>query len=96
VKDYKELKDDMDKVLVDKAKLKKTKETQVNTKTSDLTGFKGDQKDAKKMNEEALEELEKLTASCVDTGETFAQRAAHRKEEIEALKQALQILEDWK
>jgi len=95
-KDYDTLKADTDKALKDKAKLKETKETEVKTKESELTGFKDDLRDATKMNEEALEELEKLTASCVDTGETYAERAAHRKEEIEALKQAMQILEDWK
>jgi len=95
-KDYDTLKADTDKTLKDKAKLKETKETEVKTKESELTGFKDDLRDATKMNEEALEELEKLTASCVDTGETYAERAAHRKEEIEALKQAMQILEDWK
>jgi len=94
--DYNELKTDTEKTIKDKQKLKATKETDVETKGSDLTGFKGDAKDAKTMQEEALEELEKLTASCVDTGETYAERAAHRKEEIEALKQAMQILEDWK
>merc|ERR1719356_1999926 len=94
--DYKSLKKDTEKDIKDKEKLKKTKETEVETKESDLTGFKDDKKTAIKMNEEAIEELEKLTTSCVDTGETFAERAAHRKEEIEALKQALEILENWK
>jgi len=95
VKDYNEFKADSEKSIKDKEKLKGTKETDVKSKESDLTGFKGDLKDASKMNEEAIEELEKLQASCVDTGETYAERAAHRKEEIEALKQAMQILEDW-
>lgn len=96
VKDFDDFKADNEKSTTDKEKLKATKETEVETKKSDLTGFKGDLKDGTKMNEEAIEELEKLQASCVDTGESFAERAAHRKEEIEALKQAMQILEDWK
>jgi len=95
-KDYENLKADTEKDIKDKEKLKTTKETDVETKTSDLTGFEDDKRDAMKMNEQALEELEKLQASCVDTGVSYAERAAHRKEEIEALKQALQILEDWK
>jgi len=75
-----------------KEKLKKTKETEVETKESDLTGFKDDLKTAKKLNQQALEELEKLQTSCVDTGESYAERAAHRKEEIEALKNAYEVL----
>jgi len=95
VKDYNEIKTDTEKSLKDKAKLKKTKGTDVESKTSDLTGFKDDLKDANEMNEEALEELDKLKVSCVDGEETYAERVAKRKEEIEALKQALEIFEDW-
>jgi len=96
VKDYDSLKAETDKTIKDKEKLKETKKTEVETEESNLTGFEDDARDAKKMNEQALEELEKLTASCVDTGESYEERAKHRKEEIEALKQAMQILEDWK
>jgi len=48
------------------------------------------------MNEQAIEELEKLHASCVANGETYEERTQHRKDEIEALKQAMQMLEEWK
>lgn len=96
VKDFNMFKTDAEKAIADKTKLKGTKETELETKKSELTGFEDAKRDAKKMNEQALEELEKLQASCVDNGESYAERAAHRKEEIEALKQALQILEDWK
>jgi len=96
VKDYDTLKGEVDKSIADKEKLKGSKKTEVETEESNLTGFEDDARDAKTMNEQALEELEKLQASCVDTGESYAERAKHRKEEIEALKQAMQILEDWK
>jgi hypothetical protein len=95
LKDYEALKKDLDQSVKDKAKLKETAETDVETKESDLTGFKDDLKDAETMNEEALEELEKLQAQCVATGETYAQRVAHRNQEIAALKEAMQILNDW-
>jgi len=95
-KDYEALTSDIKKAVTEKETLKEKKEGEVESKNSDLTGFKSDHKDASKMNAEAIEELEKLQASCVDTGESYAERAKHRKEEIEALKQALQLLEDWK
>merc|ERR1740117_2200530 len=94
--DYKQLQSDTEKTITDKTKLKESKESDVKTKESELTDFKGDMRDAKEMNEQALEELEKLTASCVSTGESHAERVAHRKDEIEALKNAMQILEEWK
>lgn len=95
-KDYEALTSDIKKAVKEKETLKEKKKGEVESKNSDLTGFKSDHKDASKMNAEAIEELEKLQASCVDTGESYAERAKHRKEEIEALKQALQLLEDWK
>jgi len=95
LKDYNKLKQDTEKAIKDKTKLKKTRQGDADTKKSELTEFKGDLKDAKKMNSEALEELEKLTAACVSTGETYAERAKHRKQEIAALKQAMEILDSW-
>jgi DNA repair exonuclease SbcCD ATPase subunit len=94
-KDYDELQADTDKEVKAKAKLKADKETLVKTKEGELTGFKDDKHDADTMHEESLEELEKLTASCVETGESYAERVAHRKQEIEALQDAMKILEDW-
>jgi len=96
VADYEKLQSDTEKTIIDKNKLKDSKESDVKTKESDLTGFKDDMKDAKELNELALSELEKLTASCVATGESYAERVQHRKDEIEALKAAMQIFEDWK
>jgi len=39
--------------------------------------------------------LEELKSQCIDGEETYEDRVAKRKKEIEALKQAHQILEDW-
>jgi len=41
----------------------------------------------------ALEYHDKLKPSCVDSGMTYGERAARRKEEIESLQQALRVLE---
>lgn len=91
-KDFEEMKSDTEASIADKEQLKKTKKGELETKESDLVGFKDDFKTAKEMNEQALEELSKLKTSCVDSGESWAERAQHRKDEIEALKEALQIL----
>jgi hypothetical protein len=43
----------------------------------------------------AKKALEELKSQCIDGEETYEDRVAKRKKEIEALKQAHQILEDW-
>jgi hypothetical protein len=95
-KDYQELKTDTEKSISDKEKLKKTKRSDLETKESELTELKADRKLAQEMHAQALEELDKMKSSCVDSGETWEERSKHRKEEIEALKEALAILEEWK
>jgi len=51
--------------------------------------------DATKIHEAANDELDKLKEMCVDGEETWEERAAARKKEIEALKEAQQILDEW-
>jgi len=51
-------------------------------------------KDSQKSLDSAMEELESLRPSCVDVGESAEERAAKREAEIEALREALKILED--
>ena len=70
-------------------------ESEVKTAESDLTGFKDDLKDATKMHKQALEELETLKPACVSGEESYAERREQRVKEIEALKEALKLLEDW-
>jgi len=52
-------------------------------------------KDTKENLANALEALEELEGSCVKGEETWEERKQKRLEEIEALKEALNILEDW-
>merc|ERR1719440_2282418 len=54
-----------------------------------------DLKEAKDLLDSAMESLEKLEAMCVKGEETWEERKKARMEEIEALKEALAILEDW-
>jgi len=52
--------------------------------------------DGQDLLDSALETLDNLESMCVKGEETFAERKQKREEEIEALKDALAILEDWK
>merc|ERR1719451_225713 len=79
----------------EKGKTKKDKETEKEDTEADLVGFKEDLKTAQEKLADAKEELEKLKPLCVDTGMSWKERRARQKQEIEALKQALAILEDW-
>jgi len=55
-----------------------------------------DKDDAQNLKESALAALKKLDPICVADRETYAERVAKRKAEIESLKEAGQILDDWK
>jgi len=48
------------------------------------------------MLDDALKELEELNKTCIDTGMSYNERVAKREEEIEALKEAMSILEENK
>merc|ERR1719253_1991502 len=52
-------------------------------------------KSAQKMLASAKEELEKLQPMCVDGDETYAERVAKRQKEIDALKEAMELLDNW-
>jgi len=75
---------------------KKKKENDVVTLTDDLTQLEDDKKTASEALESAKGMLETLSKRCVEGVETYEERVAARQKEIEALKKAQQILEDWK
>jgi len=83
--DTKQAQDDTD------AKDKSLKEAESNIldATSDL-------KDAVALYDSGMDKLDDLKASCVEGEETWEERAAARKKEIEALKDAQNILDEWK
>jgi len=93
---YKKDKADMEADLEGKKTEKKDAETELEEKAADLVEMKDDLKDSEKMLKEALEELEKLKPQCVDAAESWEERNAKRREEIEALKEAMRILDNWK
>jgi len=85
----------------DSSKSKAVKSTDMKHKLNSKTEKTGDLEEAKKDLAGTQEELdaalayyEKLKPSCVEAGESYEERKARREEEIESLKDALQILEE--
>jgi hypothetical protein len=79
----------------DRNLLKTTKEGQKAEKNAELTQHQDDLLDAVKLHADALEELEKWKASCVDASESYEERRLRREKEIEGLKEAMEILNNW-
>lgn len=71
------------------------KEGDVTNLEDKLVKLEEDKDAAQKSLDGALSELEKLHSMCVAGEETFEERVAKREKEIEALKEAHAILEDW-
>jgi uncharacterized coiled-coil DUF342 family protein len=85
----------------DSSKDKAVKDTTMKHKLNTKTEKEGDLEEAKKDLAGTQEELDaaeayfdKLKPSCVEAGESYEDRKARREEEIESLKDALQILEE--
>jgi len=72
----------------------KSKEGERTRKESELATAKKDMAGSQEELDAALAYFEKLKPSCVDAGESYEERVARRKEEIESLKEALKILSD--
>jgi len=72
-----------------------TKEGRISDIEDELVETEEDKGDATKLKENALTELKKLKPMCVEGEETYAQRVAKREKEIQALKDAQQMLNDW-
>jgi len=80
---------------------KAVKSTDMKHRLNEKTTKQGDLEEAKKDLKGTQEELdsatayfEKLKPSCVEAGESYDERVARRKEEMESLSDALKILED--
>merc|ERR1719265_2664402 len=85
----------------DSSKSKAVKSTDMKHKLNSKTTKEGDLEEAKKDLAGTQEELDaalayydKLKPSCVEAGESYEERVARRKEEIESLTDALKILEE--
>lgn len=91
-KEEEEIKTDME----DKKTTRKDKQKELEEEEANLIGYKQDLKDAKESLADSKEELSKLKPMCIDTGMSWKARREQMLQEIDALKQALAILEDWK
>jgi len=87
----KDTKDEIDT----KGKKVKKNEGKVADAEADILDQQQALKDAKDLLDSATEALEDLEVMCVKGEETWEERTAKRKAEVEALKEALNILEDW-
>jgi len=79
-----------------KKKELKEKETKESTLKDTIVTLTDDKKAAEQNLETAENTLDDLKKMCIDGEESWAERKAKREEEIEALKDALNILENWK
>jgi len=86
-----ETNDDVDK----KEKRIGKAEGEVADAESDILDQQQALQDGKDLLDAGLEKLESLEAMCVKGEETYAERVQKRNDEIEALKNALTILEEW-
>jgi len=66
----------------------------MNTATADKADAKNDRERAQKSLDLANQELEKLRPTCIDAGSSHSERMQSRQDEIQSLKEALEILED--
>jgi len=78
-----------------KEESKKTKEGLVADAEDALVTLQGAFKEASESLADAQKELEKLHPMCIQGEETYEERVAKREQEIEALKEAHDILENW-
>merc|ERR1712032_551664 len=74
---------------------KEKKEKAIEEATDDIAKAKEALEGADDMHKAALEELQKLQAMCVEGEYSWEERAKKREQEIEALKGALKILEEF-
>jgi len=72
------------------------KESEITSLKEALVQLQEDIADVKKEHQAKLDELERLKEMCVEGAESYEERVEKRQQEIEALKEALAILENWK
>lgn len=94
-KKFDEFKKETEESTDKKEKEKTKKETGIKEATAAITEAQDANEAAEGLHEAALDELDKLQPMCVDDGESHEERAKKRQEEIESLKEALKILEEY-
>jgi len=94
-KDHAEYEKDTTNSIDSKRSEKEDKEDSIETNKQDITKYTDRMDDAKEIFKDSEEELKKLKNTCVDGPENYAERVAKRAKEIQALKDALEILDTW-
>jgi predicted nucleic acid-binding Zn-ribbon protein len=92
---YEEFKKETEDDTAAKEKEVKTKTQEVKDAEAKLVQLRDEKGEATAGLANANEELEKLHTMCVAGEETYEERVAKREKEIEALKEAQRILEEW-
>jgi hypothetical protein len=93
-KKYDDFKKDTEDDIKDKSELKVTKEGQKTEALLDVSQAEADLRAEKEVLKNALDELEKLKPVCVESGMSWEERTARREQEIDSLKEALNILHE--
>merc|ERR1719499_2618676 len=92
---FDQLKKDTEKSIDDKKQSKKDKEDLIKTLKADILALEEGLDEQKSLLEKAMTALADLETKCVAGEETYEERVAKREAEIESLKKALEILENW-
>eukprot|EP00435_Cladocopium_sp_Y103_P058578 s1388_g20.t1 len=92
-KDFDNLKSEMAILKVQQEKDVEHKKAQKGEKEQEIVGKHADLQNADKELTAAMEYYEQLKDSCLSTGSTAMERAARRTEEIQSLKEAMDLLE---
>mmetsp|Transcript_137578 Transcript_137578/g.343313 ORF Transcript_137578/g.343313 Transcript_137578/m.343313 type:complete len:718 (+) Transcript_137578:69-2222(+) len=93
--EYQRQKGATDEDIEQKEDQRSTAETNIETLENEIIGWEDEERDAQHLYEAALEKLEELKQDCVDSSESYAERRKKRQAEIEALREAMKILDEW-
>lgn len=93
---FAKFKGDTEKDIHEKGESKSDKETQTTNLQDDIVEAKDNLKEAKENHGQALRTLRDLEESCVKAEETYEERVAKRKQEIESLKGAMEALDEFR
>jgi hypothetical protein len=94
--EFQDFKDTTEKDTAAKEEEVTTKEGRLSEVKDDIVTTTDEKKASAESHQNSLDELETLKKMCVDGEETYAERVAARVKEIEALKEAQNILNEWK
>ena len=73
---------------------KTTNESEKAATVTEISDAMADLREEQELLDKALQELEELRPACIDTGMSYEERVARREQEIEALNEALCILDN--